>query len=92
MAKSRESGSQFAPRLYRRPTDPPQSNAPKRFLTSFQKFEPDWRAIGFDDEIGELPAVRWKALNHQKLQNAKQAKSDAEAEHAFSTDFKSCKR
>jgi hypothetical protein len=44
----------FAPRLYRRPTDPPQSNARKPFLTSFQILEPDWRGIGFEDEIGEL--------------------------------------
>ena len=80
MAKSREAGSHFAPRLYRRPTDPPQSNAPKRFVTSFQILEPDWRGIGFEDEIGELPAVRWKALNLQKLQDANPAKFDAEAE------------
>jgi predicted nucleotidyltransferase component of viral defense system len=57
-----------------------RNNAPKRFLTSFQLLEPDWRAIGFEDEIGELPAVRWKALNLQKLQDANPAKFDAEAE------------
>jgi predicted nucleotidyltransferase component of viral defense system len=57
-----------------------RDNAPKRFLTSFQVLEPDWRAIGFEDEIGELPAVRWKALNLQKLQDANPAKFDAEAE------------
>jgi predicted nucleotidyltransferase component of viral defense system len=55
-------------------------DAPKRFLTSFQVLEPDWRAIGFEDEIGELPAVRWKALNLRKLQDANSAKFDAEAE------------
>ncbi len=57
-----------------------RNNAPKRFLTSFQVLEPDWRAIGFEDEIGELPAVRWKALNLQKLQDANPAKFDTEAE------------
>jgi hypothetical protein len=57
-----------------------RDNAPKRFLTSFQVLEPDWRAIGFEDEIGELPAVRWKALNLQKLQDANPAKFHAEAE------------
>ena len=56
-----------------------RNNAPKRFL-SFQVLEPDWRAIGFEDEIGELPAVRWKALNLQKLQDANPAKFDTEAE------------
>jgi predicted nucleotidyltransferase component of viral defense system len=57
-----------------------RDHAPKRFLTSFQVLEPDWRAIGFEDEIGELPAVRWKALNLQKLQDANPAKFHAEAE------------
>jgi hypothetical protein len=57
-----------------------RDNAPKRFLTSFQLLEPDWRAIGFEDEIGELPAVRWKALNLQKLQDSNPAKFGAEAE------------
>jgi hypothetical protein len=31
-----------------------KGNAPKRFLTSFQVLESDWRGIGFEDEIGEL--------------------------------------
>jgi hypothetical protein len=33
---------------------PTSIQCPKRFLTSFQILEPDWRGIGFEDEIGEL--------------------------------------
>jgi predicted nucleotidyltransferase component of viral defense system len=39
----------------------------QRFLTSFHRLEPDWAAIGFEAGLGELPAVRWKRLNLERL-------------------------
>lgn len=39
----------------------------RRFLTSFHRLEPDWTAIGFGPELGDLPAVRWKLLNLERL-------------------------
>lgn len=39
----------------------------KRFLTSYHELEPDWGAIGFGAEVGELPAVQWKRLNLERL-------------------------
>jgi predicted nucleotidyltransferase component of viral defense system len=42
-------------------------DGPKRFLTTFNALAPDWASIGFDEEIGELPAIRWKLLNLEKL-------------------------
>lgn len=41
--------------------------ASRRFLTCFHALEPDWSAIGLGGEIAELPAVRWKLLNLQRL-------------------------
>ena len=46
----------------------------RRFLTSFHDLAPDWEAIGFDPKIGELPAVRWKLLNLERLRSANAAK------------------
>jgi predicted nucleotidyltransferase component of viral defense system len=48
----------------------------RRFLTSFHELEPDWSAIGFGDEVGELPAVRWKALNLERLRDSNRGKFD----------------
>jgi predicted nucleotidyltransferase component of viral defense system len=48
----------------------------RRFLTSFHELEPDWSAIGFGDEVGELPAVRWKALNLERLRDSNRSKFD----------------
>ncbi|MEO8455582.1 MAG: nucleotidyl transferase AbiEii/AbiGii toxin family protein [Sphingomicrobium sp.] len=46
----------------------------RRFLMSFHALEPDWGAIGFDDDIGQLPAVRWKLLNLERLRTENKAK------------------
>ena len=38
----------------------------KTFLISFKKGEPDWNLLGLKD-IEQLPAVRWKQLNLDKM-------------------------
>lgn len=48
----------------------------RRFLTSFHQLEPDWSTIGFDDNIGALPAVRWKLLNLERLRANNRSKFD----------------
>jgi hypothetical protein len=58
--------------------DRARRHGPKRFLKSFHALEPDWRSIGFDDAIGELPAIRWKRLNLDKLQTGNKDKFDQE--------------
>jgi hypothetical protein len=42
--------------------------ANRQFLMSFHKLAPDWGAVGLDPEIAELPALRWKAINLERLQ------------------------
>ena len=55
-----------------------RQDGPKRFLTSFHALEPDWKSIGFDEEIGQLPAIRWKLLNLEKLREQNPKKFDTE--------------
>lgn len=51
-----------------------RQEGPRRFLMSFHALEPEWQAIGFDDAVGELPAVQWKLLNLQRLKANNNAK------------------
>lgn len=51
-----------------------RDEGPRRFLTSFHELDPEWEAIGFGAEVGELPAVRWKRLNLERLRNNNRAK------------------
>ena len=46
----------------------------RRFLTSFLAIEPDWNAAGLSPALAELPAVRWKLLNLERLRDANIAK------------------
>ena len=46
----------------------------RRFLTSFHELAPDWGAIGFDDDVGKLPAVEWKRLNLERLRDSNRSK------------------
>lgn len=46
----------------------------QRFLTSFLAIEPDWSAAGLSPALAELPAVRWKLLNLERLRDANIAK------------------
>lgn len=51
---------------------------PHRFLESFHELEPDWRAIGFEASLAELPAVKWKRLNLERLREEEPEKFDSE--------------
>jgi predicted nucleotidyltransferase component of viral defense system len=42
----------------------------KKFLISFKKKEPQWKLLGLDG-IEDLPAVKWKLKNLEKLNNKK---------------------
>ena len=42
--------------------------AMRKFLISFHRLTPDWSAAGFDPGIAELPALRWKTVNLERLQ------------------------
>ena len=42
---------------------------PRRFLTSFLSLAPDWSAIGLSGDVADLPAVRWKLLNLERLRD-----------------------
>lgn len=44
-----------------------RQEGPRRFLTSFHALDADWHSIEFDQHIGQLPAIRWKLLNLEKL-------------------------
>lgn len=48
----------------------------RRFLTSFHQLEPDWSAIGFGDDVGQLPAIKWKCLNLERLRDSNRGKFD----------------
>lgn len=41
----------------------------RRFLTSFHMLQPDWSAIGLSNQMADLPALRWKLLNLQRLRD-----------------------
>jgi hypothetical protein len=56
-----------------------REDGPKRFLQSFHDLEPDWSAIGFGGHVAELPAVRWKMVNIERLRNENPAKFASEA-------------
>lgn len=47
---------------------------------NFHALEPNWAAIGFDETMGELPAVKWKALNLEQLRDQNRAKFDEQLE------------
>jgi hypothetical protein len=42
--------------------------------------QPDRSAIGFDETMADLPAVKWKALNLRKLKDENAAKFEHELE------------
>jgi predicted nucleotidyltransferase component of viral defense system len=57
-----------------------RTDAARRFLVSFHELRPDWGAIGFDEKIGELPAVRWKLLNLERLRRENEIKFGGQLE------------
>lgn len=40
----------------------------RTFLHTFHALAPDWGSVGLDPTLSELPALRWKALNLERLQ------------------------
>lgn len=46
----------------------------KRFLLSVKRGEPDWGLLPFDN-IADLPAVKWKLINLEKLSHGKRKES-----------------
>ena len=50
--------------------------ANRHFLTSFHHLTPDWDALGFESTIADLPALRWKRLNLERLRSENPAKFD----------------
>ena len=42
----------------------------KQFLISFKSLDPQWHLLGLDN-IGKLPAVKWKLLNLEKMSKTK---------------------
>ncbi len=45
----------------------------RAFLMSFHELQPDWSALGLDN-IADLPAVRWKLINLERLRAEQPAK------------------
>jgi len=45
----------------------------RTFLMSFHELQPDWSALGLDN-IADLPAVRWKLMNLERLRAEQPAK------------------
>ncbi|AYJ86568.1 nucleotidyl transferase AbiEii/AbiGii toxin family protein [Sphingomonas paeninsulae] len=46
----------------------------RRFLTTFHQLSPDWDAFGFEPAIADLPALRWKSINLEKLREQNPSK------------------
>lgn len=54
----------------------------RRFLLSFERGEPEWRLLGLDG-IADLPAVRWRQQNLDRLGTAERAALVAGLERAL---------
>lgn len=48
------------------------TDADRAFLLSVKKCEPDWSLLGLAG-VRELPAIKWKLINLQRMDNAKRA-------------------
>jgi predicted nucleotidyltransferase component of viral defense system len=59
-------------------------DAHKSFLLSFERGQPDWKLLGIA-HIADLPAVKWRQINLNKIPAAKRAMLVAELEKALST-------
>jgi hypothetical protein len=47
-------------------------SAPRKFLISFERGEPEWALLALPD-AAELPAVKWRQINLDKLPLEKRA-------------------
>jgi hypothetical protein len=54
------------------------TDAHRRFLLSFVRAEPDWSLMPFD-HLKDLPAIRWKLLNLEKLRATNKTRFDLQA-------------
>jgi predicted nucleotidyltransferase component of viral defense system len=52
----------------------------RRFLISFERSEPDWQLLGLD-HVPDLPAVKWRQLNLDKLDDKARATLVSNLEH-----------
>jgi len=57
----------------------------KQFLLSFKNLEPDWSLLRLDG-IKDLPAVKWKLLNLEKMSKDKHKKALEELKKALHGD------
>lgn len=58
------------------------TNDEKRFLLSFKSLEPDWALLGLDG-VQDLPAVKWKLLNLEKMPKAKHRHAIEKLQHVL---------
>ncbi len=58
-------------------------DAHRKFLLSFERGEPDWKIIGIA-HVADLPAVKWRQVNLNKLASAERAALVAGLEKALS--------
>ena len=54
----------------------------RRFLISFERGEPDWSILG-SPHVSDLPAVRWRQINLDKLTDEKRARLVTELENSL---------
>ncbi|MHB0986638.1 MAG: nucleotidyl transferase AbiEii/AbiGii toxin family protein [Sulfuricella sp.] len=54
------------------------TDAHRRFLLSFVRAEPDWTLMPFD-HLKDLPAIRWKLLNLEKLRTTNKPRFELQA-------------
>jgi hypothetical protein len=58
------------------------SDREKEFLVSFKRGEPRWELLGIE-HAPELPAVRWKLQNLQRMSSSKRAEAVRDLEKAL---------
>ena len=56
----------------------------KAFLLGFKKGDPDWGLLPFEN-IDQLPSVKWKMLNLEKMDKAKRLEAFEKLEHSLNT-------
>lgn len=54
-------------RLVAEITERARARDARQFLASFHRMVPDWSALAFEPAIADLPALRWKLVNLEKL-------------------------
>jgi len=57
----------------------------KAFLLGFKKGDPDWSLLPFEN-INQLPSVKWKMLNLEKMDRVKRAKAFEKLEKSLSIE------